>query len=80
MASAPPMDTYVGHPLPPSYEEALGSNPQYPPGPYPPVDMKGSVPPYATPAYSQMYPPPPQQGQPVTNPVGNGLYSFLFPS
>ncbi|XP_048049148.1 lipopolysaccharide-induced tumor necrosis factor-alpha factor homolog [Megalobrama amblycephala] len=73
MASAPPMETatLVGHPPPPSYEEALGSNPMYPPGPYPPpVDMKGPVPPYSTQAYGQAYPPPPtQQGQPVTSPV-----------
>lgn len=76
MASAPPMETatLVGHPPPPSYEEALGSNPMYPPGPYAPADMKGPVPPYPTQAYGQAYPPPPpQQGQPVTSPVGNGL-------
>lgn len=81
MASAPPMETatLVGHPPPPSYEEAMGSNPQNPPGLYAPADMKGSVPPYPTQAYGQAYPPPPpQQGQPVTSPVGNGLYTFIF--
>ncbi|XP_042576004.1 lipopolysaccharide-induced tumor necrosis factor-alpha factor homolog [Cyprinus carpio] len=81
MASAPPLETstLVGYPPPPSYEEALGSNPQYPPMPYAPapapapapaLDMKTSVPPYPTQAYCPMYPPPPaQQGQPVTSPV-----------
>ncbi|XP_059414566.1 lipopolysaccharide-induced tumor necrosis factor-alpha factor homolog [Carassius carassius] len=71
MASAPPQETstFVGHPPLPSYEEALGSNPQDPPMPYAPADMKTSVPPYPTQAYSPMYPPPPHQGQPVTSPV-----------
>ncbi|XP_016392390.1 lipopolysaccharide-induced tumor necrosis factor-alpha factor homolog [Sinocyclocheilus rhinocerous] len=73
MASAPPLEssTLVGHPPPPSYEEALGSNPQYQPMPYAPApDMKTSVPLYPTQAYSPMYPPPPaQQGQPVTSPL-----------
>ncbi len=46
--------------------------------PYAPApDVKTSVPPYPTQAYSPMYPPPPvQQGQPVTSPVGNGPYSY----
>lgn len=85
MASAPPLETstLVGYPPPPSYEEALGSNPQYPPMPYAPapapaLDMKTSVPPYPTQAYCPMYPPPPaQQGQPVTSPVGNGPNSTV---
>ncbi|XP_056091615.1 lipopolysaccharide-induced tumor necrosis factor-alpha factor homolog [Rhinichthys klamathensis goyatoka] len=72
MASAPPLETgtLVGYPPPPSYDEALGSNPMYPEGPYaPPADMKAPVPPYPPQAYGQMYPTPPQQGQPVTTPV-----------
>lgn len=78
MASAPPLETgtLVGYPPPPSYDEALGSNPMYPAGPYAPADMKAPVPPYPPQAYGQMYPTPPQQGQPVTSPVGNGLHSF----
>ncbi|KAK7168097.1 hypothetical protein R3I94_002219 [Phoxinus phoxinus] len=72
MASAPPLETgtLVGYPPPPSYDEALGSNPMYPAGPYAPADMKAPVPPYPPQDYSQMYPPTPaQQGQPVTTPV-----------
>lgn len=78
MASAPPLETsaLVGHPPLPSYEEAMVSNPQYPSMPHAPGDMKTSVPQDPAQAYSPMYPPPPQQGQPVTTPVGNGTYSY----
>lgn len=77
MASAPPMETgtLVGYPPPPSYDEALGSNPMYPAGPYAPADQKAPVPPYPPQGYGQMYPAPPQQGQPITTPVGNGFHS-----
>lgn len=73
MASAPPMETaaLVGQPLPPSYEETIGTNPHYPPGgpmPYPPTDSKVYQPQYPPQGYGQMYPPPPQL-QPVNPPV-----------
>lgn len=79
MASAPPLETSTlvgqGHPPPPSYEEVLGSNPHYQPMPYAPApapDMKTSMPPYPTQAYSPMYPPlAAQQCQPVTRPVAS---------
>nr|XP_055046093.1 lipopolysaccharide-induced tumor necrosis factor-alpha factor homolog isoform X2 [Misgurnus anguillicaudatus]XP_055046102.1 lipopolysaccharide-induced tumor necrosis factor-alpha factor homolog isoform X2 [Misgurnus anguillicaudatus]XP_055046110.1 lipopolysaccharide-induced tumor necrosis factor-alpha factor homolog isoform X2 [Misgurnus anguillicaudatus]XP_055046119.1 lipopolysaccharide-induced tumor necrosis factor-alpha factor homolog isoform X2 [Misgurnus anguillicaudatus]XP_055046128.1 len=76
MESALPMETaaLVEKPLPPSYKETIGTNPQYPPGgpmPYPTTDS--NQPQYPAQGHGPMYPPPPQP-QPVNAPVVQTVY------